>query len=126
VQPSADPRQAFPLLALAGRYDACGGTATVEEMAGGQAVFEVRQAGELVAAFALGVQDCADGRLLRCGAAGALPGHDVLPLIVDTAEAEARRVGAVATLCETARPGMVRRLKARGYRVAGFILRKDV
>lgn len=126
VQPSTDPRQALPLLALAGRFDACGGVATVAEMAAGHAVFEVIDAGELVGAFTLGVQDCSDGRLVRCGAAGALPGRDLLPLMAETAEREARRVGAVAIVAETRRPGMVRQLGRRGWRVAGFILRKDV
>lgn len=126
VKPATDPRQALPLLALAGRFDACGGVATVAEMAGGQAVFEVHQAGQLVGAFTLGVQDCADGRLVRCGAAGGLPGYDLLPVMDQAGQAEARRVGAAALVCETSRPGMVRRLERRGWRVAGFILRKDL
>jgi len=126
VQPAADPRQALPLLALAGPFDACGGSATVAEMAGGHAVFEVRDGAELVGAFTLGVQDCADGRLVRCGAAGAVPGRQLLPIMAETAEREAQRVGAVAIVAETRRPGMVRQLERRGWRVAGFILRKDV
>lgn len=124
--PAADMPAALELLALAGRYSAEGGTATVREMAAGQAVFEVRDGGELVGAFSLGVQDCADGRLVRCGAAGGRPGHDLLPVIVDTAESEARRVGAGALICETRRRGLVRQLERRGFRVAGFILRKDL
>lgn len=126
VQLSTDPRQALGLLALACPYDACGGTATVAELAAGQAVFEVIDGGQLVGAFSLGVQDCSDGRLVRVGAAGGLPGRELLPVMAETAESEARRVGAVAVVAETRRPGMVRQLERRGWRVAGFILRKDV
>lgn len=124
--PAADMPAALELLALAGRYCAEGGTATVPEMAAGQVVFEVREAGQVVGAFSLGVQDCADGRLMRCGAAGGRPGHELLPVMVETAEREARRVGAGAIVCETRRRGLVRQLERRGFRVAGFILRKDM
>lgn len=126
VQLSTDVPGALPLLALAGRFDANGGGATVAEMAGGQAVFDVFDQGRRVAAFALGVHDYADGRVIRCGAAGAEPGHQVLPAMVAFTEDEARRLGARAILCETRRRGLVRQLQRQGFRVAGFILRKDV
>lgn len=126
VQLSTDVPGALPLLALAGRFDASGGAATVAEMAGGQAVFEVLDDGRRVAAFALGVHDYADGRVIRCGAAGAEPGHQVLPAIVAFAESEARRLGARAMLCETRRRGLVRQLQRQGFAVSGFILRREV
>jgi len=128
ARPAADMPRALQHLQRAVAFDCLGnGTGTVAELAAGEAVFELVADGRVVGAFTLGVQQYSDGRVIRCGAAGGEGGHDLLSAMVDFAEGEARgRVGARALVCETSRRGLVRRLERRGFRVAGFILRKDM
>jgi len=128
VRPAVDMPGALAHLARAVAFDCLGdGGADVAELAAGEAVFELVADGRVVGAFTLGVQQYSDGRLIRCGAAGGEPGHDLTAAMVEFAEREARgRIGARALVCETKRRGLVRRLERQGFRVAGFILRKDL
>lgn len=126
VQLAVDRQACRPLLERAMRFevDAC---ASVDELIGSAAVFEMREAGRLVGAFALEVNETAGGRQLRVLAAGGEPGHDLTGAMVDAVTREAREhVGAHCIGCETKRRGLVKRLQAEGFEVVGFILRKKV
>ena len=113
---------ALQRLAAAVPYDVTGGNATPADLVHGHALFEAMEAGRVVGAFSLGVDQYSDGRLLRCGAAAGEPGHDLVGAMVTFAELEARRIGARAMLCETRRPGLVRRLQGKGFQIAGFVM----
>lgn len=127
IRLATDQAAALPLLQRACRFDAQGGwSATVPDLAAGHAVFELRDDGRTVGAFTLGVIDYTAERVIRCGAAGAERGHNLVPAMVAFAESEAQRIKADALVCETSRRGLVRRLQAHGFRVTGFILRKDM
>lgn len=117
----ANPEAALALLSRAEAHAVQG--QSVHELAAGEAVFELMADGRLVGAFTLGVFD--HGRELHCGAAGGLPGFDLVGTMTRFADHEARRIGARRLVCETKRPGLVRRLQREGYRVA-YILTKDV
>lgn len=49
---------------------------------------------------------------------------DLTALLDGVITAQAQGLGAVA--CQTARPGLVRKLKRHGYHVAGWIMRKEL
>lgn len=125
---AADLRAVLPLLARALPFHVDGGAIDLAELLDGAAVFEVEDdAGEVVGAFALNVERRGPGQVVRCVAAGGLPGANVLPAIVEFVEREAReRIGAASIQCETRRLGLVRELLRDGWRVAGYILSKEV
>lgn len=126
VRLATDNGRALAHLARALPFDCLGACTDVRELADGCALFDCEHDGRAVGAFALRVEDYSDGRVIRCTAAGGEPGHDLLGAMVGFAEREAReRIGARALVCETQRRGLVRRLQRSGFRVAGFILRKD-
>lgn len=127
VQLTSDPQACRPLLERALRFECGQLCASVDELIGDAAVFEMRDAGRLVGAFALEVQEGGAGRQLHVLAAGGEPGHDLTGAMVDAVAREAREhVGAGAIGCTTKRRGLVKRLQAEGFEVAGFILRKKV
>lgn len=123
VRLAADVAQALPLLARAERYAVAGETVT--ELAAGEAVFELLEGGRRVGAFTLGIHDTAAGRMVHCGAAGGLPGYDLVGTMVRFAEHEAARIGARRLVCETRRRGLVRRLARCGF-AASYTLTKDL
>lgn len=127
IRLTTDLQGALQHLQRAVAFDVDGETAgDVRKRLAGAAVFDLVQDGRAVGAFALKVEE-GSRRRLRCLAAGAEPGHDVLASIVAFAEREAReRIGAQALQCETRRKGMVRELQRRGFRVSGYILTKEV
>lgn len=118
VRLATDPCAAVELLRQAERFSVDGSTA--EQMAAGCAVFELLADGRVVGAFTFDVQ----GDTLRCGAAAGR-GRDLAGTVARFAESEARRIGVRRLVCETRRPGLVRRLQREGYRVA-YILTKEV
>ena len=124
---AADPRAVLPLLELALPFNV-DGEADLAELLDGAAVFAIEDdAGELVGAFALNVERRGPGQVVRCVAAGARPGANVLQAIVEFTEREAReRIGAASIQCETRRPGLVHQLQREGFRIAGYILTKEV
>ena len=128
VRPAQNMAAALAHLGRAVPFDCLGaGRATPAELVAGQALFDLVHAGRTVGAFALGVDDYSDGRVIRCGAAGGEPGHDLVGAMVGFAEAEGRgRIGARLLTCETRRPGLVRKLRRHGFKVAGYILSKDI
>lgn len=123
VRLAADVAQALPLLARAERYAIAG--ETVAELAQGEAVFELLADGRRVGAFTLGIHETAAGRVVHCGAAGGLPGFDLVGTMHRFAEHEARRIGAVRLVCETRRRGLVRRLQREGYGTS-YTLTKEI
>ncbi|MBY0235269.1 MAG: hypothetical protein K2W93_09825 [Burkholderiaceae bacterium] len=122
VRLAVDPVSVLPLLQLAEPYAVTG--ETLAEAIQGQAVFELLAGGEVVGAFTLGVHDTASGRQIHCGAAGGLPGFDLVGSMTRFAQHEAARIGAGQLITHTRRPGLVRRLKREGYQVAGYIMTK--
>lgn len=128
VQLATDRQACRPLLERALRYEVGGLSAGVEQLVGDAAIFEIRDdAGHLVGAFALEVNEDSAGRSLEVLAAGGKPGHDLTGAMVDAVTREAREhVGAHCIGCTTKRRGLVKRLQAEGFEVAGFILRKKV
>ena len=126
VQLAGDRQACAPFLQRALAYDVDGSGASLEDLAG-CAWFEVRDGVDLVGAFALEVNTYRSGHQVRVLAAGGAPGHDITGAIVDAVEREAReRIGARVIGCETKRRGLVKRLEAEGFHVAGFILRKAI
>lgn len=118
VRLATDPRAAVELLRQAEPYSVDGSSA--EQMAAGCAVFELLDDGRPVGAFTFEVR----GDTLRCSAAAGR-GRDLAGTVARFAEAEAARIGVHRLVCETRRPGLVRRLKREGYRVA-YILTKEI
>lgn len=124
VQLAGDPARCAPYLERAAAFDV---DDAGELQLGDAAVFELRDGDRLVGAFALEVSTDSRGHLVRVLAAGGEPGHDLTGEMVRFVEREARdRIGARAIGCETRRRGLVKRLQAEGFKVAGFILRKDL
>jgi hypothetical protein len=83
-------------------------------------------AGQLRGAFVLTPLATPYGVIVRCNAAGGAADQDLTAFMADATEAMAKAHGAVAAQCLTQRRGLVKKLKARGYRVAGYVLQKDV
>jgi hypothetical protein len=123
VRLAADLAQAVAMLAPA-QAQAVNGE-TLRELTAGQAVFELVQEGQVVGAFTLGLHETASGRVMHCAAAAGR-GKDLAGTIARFKEHEARRLGVKRLVCETRRRGLVRRLAREGYRVAGYVLTKEI
>lgn len=126
VQLASNLPGALHHLARALPHDVHDSGCTVGELAAGQAVFEVIDAGRQVGALAIAVHDVSAGRVIRCGAAGGEPGHDLAGTMARFLDHEARRIGARSITFETRRRGLVRRLAREGFSVSGFVLSKAV
>lgn len=127
VRPAADLAHALELLELAARNEVTGGCA-VRDLVGGCAVFElVDEAGAIVGAFAARVDTFTTGREVTVTAAGATGDNGATEAMADWVEHQAReRIGARRLTCTTKRRGLVRKLQARGYRVAGYVMTKEI
>lgn len=127
VRLAADRAACLPMLARALPFAVDDDGEDLAELIGDAAVFEMRAGERLVGAFALEVNEHASGRVMRVLAAGGEPGHDLTGAMVDAVTREAREhVGAHRIGCETRRRGLVKRLQAEGFELAGYILRKRV
>lgn len=124
VRLAQDMPGALQHLARAVPHDVHDSGCTVHELAAGHAVFELLDDGRQVGALAVAVHDYSAGRVIRCGAAGGEPGHDLAGAMAAFLASEARRIGARQVTFETRRRGLVRRLAREGFRVAGFVLSK--
>ena len=83
--------------------------------------------GRIVGAFALQCLTDDRGTVIHVTAAGGLPGFDLAGDMAAFCEDEARgHVKARAVRCVTRRPGLVKRLKKAGYRVAGYLMEKEI
>ena len=126
VTRAVDLATAGPFLARALSHDVAW-PGDLEDTVRGCAVFELRRGPDVVGAFAAKVDRYKTGTALMVTAAGAAPGADVLGSMCDWIEQQARDVvRARQAQCLTARPGLVRALKARGYRIGGYFMTKDV
>lgn len=114
-----DRAQAARAFAGLHALDPSGRTAPGDDVTAGGRCFEL--AGEGVrAVYVLSVANgCAWVEAARGEGA---PDLSALLDHVITAQAE----GLHALACQTARPGLVRKLRSRGWRVAGWIMRKDL
>lgn len=119
VRLAEDPAAALQLLKRAEAWAVHG--ESVRELAAGEAVFELLAGGRLVGAFTLGRV----GDALHCGAAAGAGGFDLTGTMHRFAQHEAQRTGARRLVCETLRPGLVRKLRRQGYRVA-YLLTKEL
>ena len=115
------------LLARAVPYDV-GGTHDLDALVDGCAVFSMTDAhGRIVGAFSLECLTDAAGTVIHVTAAGGQPGHDLVGDMAEFVEHEARhRVRARAVRCVTKRPALVKRLGRAGWRVAGYVMQKDM
>lgn len=115
------------LLARAVAYDV-GGSHSFEGLTEGCAFFRMSDAtGATVGAFSLECLTDQAGTVINVTAAGGVPGHDLAGDMAEFVENEARtRVKARAVRCTTKRRSLVKRLEREGWRVAGFVMQKDI
>lgn len=115
------------LLARAVPYEV-GGTHSLDALTEGCAVFALKDAaGQTVGAFSLECLTDTAGTVIHVTAAGGVPGHDLVGDMAEFTEAEARgRINARAVRCVTRRRGLVKRLERAGFRVAGYVMQKDI
>lgn len=126
VAPAADLASVAPFLSRALPHDVAW-PGQLRETVAGCHLFEMRRDGQIVGAFAARVDRFETGAALFVACAGAAPGADVLPELVAWVEQQARDVvKARQAQCLTARPGLVRALKRRGFRVGGYLMTKDI
>lgn len=127
IRPAQDLARAFELLGRAAALDV-NGPGSAQDLAQGAAVFELTDpAGAIVGAFALRVDSFADGPLVTVTAAGGEGAHGATEAMAAWVEQQARgRIGARAITCSTQRRGLVRKLQRAGYRVAGYVMQKDL
>lgn len=102
-----------------------GGIASIDETLRGAEFFEVVHQGAVVARWALRVDRTAAGREgVIVAAVGGMRGIDLtrsfLPII------ERQLDGVDVVKIETPRKGLVAKLLAQGYKVEGYVLRKQV
>ena len=121
-----DLTRARPLLERALRFDVYGTGGQLIDLIAGCLLFELKnEAGEVVGAFAARCDTYSDGRVMTVTAAGGLPGYDLTAAIDAWMREAARDAKARRLQCITRRRGLIKKLKATGYHVAGVILAKD-
>lgn len=119
---------ALPLLAgvMAPELDTGGGLLSVEELIGAAECFEViAEDGRRVGAYAVQVVEHDHGReaVLLAGV-GSLPGVDLTALVVPVVADQAKAAGCKALTIYTRRRGLLAKLRAQGFGLGGYILRK--
>lgn len=122
----ADARHLLARAALRG--DTTAGAASLEDVCAGGHVFEARDgAGRPVMAYVLSLQDHAAARVCWVRAAGGhLPGVDLTAAMLPAIERQARTHGAGQVAITTRRGGLIKKLKAQGYKITGVTLRKAI
>ncbi|MDN3923313.1 hypothetical protein [Roseateles violae] len=124
VRAAVDIAGTLQRIARAERFDVLGG-GCVADLVQGCALFDVMDAAGPRASFALRVDQFQGARVLTVTAAGGDSAAGCVAAMVAFAEREAQRIGATVLTCETRRRGLVRVLERHGYRVAGFVMKKD-
>lgn len=124
VAPATDHPAAIARIACAEPYDVLGyGDAL--DLVEGCALFDVLDGeGRAVASFSLRVDQFRRCRVITVTGAGGSSAAGAADAMAAFCEAEAERIGADLVTCQTRRPGLVRLLGRRGYRVAGYLLSK--
>lgn len=127
IRPAQDLHRAIELLELAAAKDVSG-QGSAQDLAQGAAVFELLDPeGVRVGAFAVRVDTYSDGRLVTVTAAGGKGDNGATEAMAAWVEDQARyHIKARAVTCTTQRRGLVRRLQGLGYRVAGYVMQKDI
>ena len=110
------------------KADTCAGLASVQDICRNSQAFKVQDAsGSTVAAYALEPYQHDRGTMLFVTAgAGAMPGIDLSLTMCNTVETQARVIGAKAVGLMTRRNGLIEKLKAQGWTVAGVKLVKKI
>ena len=101
------------------------GLESMADMLQGAAAFDVIDNGNTVGCYALGIQSLPGGRVawLLAGQ-GKANGYSLTEDLLPAIESQAAESDYMAI--QTARPGLVRRLLAQGYEVAGTIMVKKL
>lgn len=124
VAPATDHPAAVSRIACAEPFDVLGyGDAL--DLVDGCALFDVLDGeGRPVASFSLRVDQFRKCRVITVTGAGGSSAAGAVDAMAAFCEAEADRIGADLVTCQTRRPGLVRLLGRRGFRVAGYLLSK--
>lgn len=125
----ADLHEVLELLDLAGsaKADTTLGAASVEELCREAITFAVEANGERCMAYAIKVVNHDDQRVAWVVAAGGkLKGVDLTATIIPAIEYQARELNAGQVAITTRRRGLIHKLSAMGYTVAGITLRKNI
>lgn len=126
VRQTHDLTHARPLLERALRFDVYGTGGQLIDLIAGCALFEVLDGERVVGAFAARRDGFTDGAVLSVTAAGGLPGYDLTAAMDAWMTEQAGPAQARRLQCITRRPGLIKKLKASGYHVAGVVLAKDL
>lgn len=122
---TADFDQVRECLELAAPFNVDRGLVGMEAMCGFGQCFQVWRNGHPVAAYNVAVREYPEGRdLFLVAAGGGARGADLVRLVVPAIEGQARAAGARTVSFTTQRQGLVRKMSALGYGVAGVNLRK--
>lgn len=109
------------------KADTSGGLATVQDVCRHSQVFKATCNGQTVAAFAVEPYEFDRGVCLFLTAgAGALDGVDLSATMLKVLEAQAAQIGARQVGMMTKRRGLIRKLQASGWQVAGVKLVKKL
>lgn len=126
IRPAQDAGRALDLISRAVAFDVTGG-GSVADLVRGCALFEVVREGRAVAAFALRVDQFDSGREVTVTAAGGEGDSGATEAMAQWCESQAREhIGARLLTCTTRRRGLVKRLQRQGYRVAGYVMTKEI
>lgn len=121
--------EVLPVLARIGRpkYDTSGGLATVQDVCKAAQIFKVEQGGHLVGAYALETLEFDRGVCVWVSAgAGMLEGVDLASTMAGVVETQARAIGAQQVGMITKRRGLIKKLAAQGWTVAGVKMVKKI
>lgn len=111
----------------AARFDTTAGAASLADLCAGAQGFELRQGGQRQLAYAVKVAQHKAHRVAWImAAAGHAPGVDLTATVLPAIEYQARELECSQVAITTIRPGLIRKLKARGYTVTGVTLRKNI
>lgn len=128
VQP-ADLADVLDLLDLAGsaKADTTLGAATMAELCRDTLAFSVDADGERLAAYAIKVVNHENERVAWVMAAGGgMRGVDLTATVLPAIEYQAQQLNAGQIAITTRRRGLIHKLSAMGYTVAGITLRKNI
>jgi len=117
-------RQAYAV-AFGARCDTSGGLGTMEDELTGASLFDVQVAGVTVLRYALRtIQREKGAETFIVAAAGGMPGVDMTATITPFIETQCANVDRLTI--NTRRPGLVKKLKAQGWSLDSYVMRKKL
>lgn len=120
-----DAARAAYARAFEGKRDTTGGLGDMEACLAGAVLFDVRVAGQIVARYALKqVQRDHGTEVFIVGAAGNLPGVDLVQTIVPYIEQQCADVDRLTI--NTRRRGLVHKLQKQGWTLDSYVMRKKL